>query len=468
MFGGIFVLLIACIGVGYDMSQVVSTKQKASSIADTAALTAAIFYSTNDRMPKSDDEGYVNGKTYDVSALNYSFKSLATKRAESVTVTVTYDLDAKEARTLVEGNTKVAFMQIFGHDKLEFKSEAVASFKDVYLKDPATIMFVLDNSGSMEFDDLPYGINRNPLNSKPAGTQRRLPALESSVIGMMAKLRGLLDTESGDTNGRNQRAIRTAMLPYSSSILPDVIVPGQWGLLSDNQISSMRFREGTNSAPPLDSALQVMGEYDASRNDNEAKIHKDEHDEDALRYVIFMTDGQNNGDFDIWDARAGTGTWRRYGRNVKCSRDSNGRLYRDDNGSINCYYSSDRWIYINNSEDEPEDFSGWEEGVFDNRSNLDSRSTCATMHAEGVEVFTIAFGLQEGWFYTNNWGIANGGGNNDQYEILQTEVNNATSLMEYCASTPSHYTEAIDSEALDDAFERIGNNIIKEIIRLKS
>lgn len=468
IFGGIFVTLVACVGVGYDMNQLVSTKQKASSIADTTALTAAIFYSTHNRLPGSNSEGFVHGQTYDASAVNYYFEGISNKQAEGVTITVTYDLDTKEATSVVEGRTQVAFMQIFGYDKLDFRSEAVAKFSEIHLKDPASIMFVLDNSGSMEFDDLPYGQTRNPLNARQPGTQKRLPALESSVRGMMAKLRAIMETEDGDPNGRNQRSIRTAMIPYSSNVLTDVDVPGQWGLLSNNQVNAMRYRTGTNSAPPLDSALSVMDAYTAGDPENEAKIHIDEHGDDPLRYVIFMTDGQNNGNFDIWDARADTGTWRRWGRHVRCSRDSNGYLYRDDDGPIACHYSSDRWIYVNNSPEEPEDFSGWEEGTFDNQSNLDSRSTCSQMHAAGVEVFTIAFGLQKGWFYTNAWGAQYGGGSYNQWEIKQPEVSNALSLMQFCATSPDHYTEAVDSQALNDAFDRIGDNIIKELIRIKS
>lgn len=477
MFGAVFIVLIACVGSGYDMNQLISTKQKASSIADTAALTAAVYYSEHGEMPQSLNDGLVHNHEYDASALSYAFNGLSNKMARNVKIRVAYDETNKEVTSYVSGHTEAAFMQIFGHQNLEFETTATAKFSEVEIGDPATLMFVLDNSGSMEFDDLPYGMSQNPKNPAPAGTKKRLDALESATRGMMGKLRNILNTGS-DTNGRSQRIVRTALIPYSSTVLTNVDVPGQWGLLSDSQINAMYYRTGTNSAPPLDDALDVMKAYDASDTTNEAKIHIDEHGDDPLRYVIFMTDGQNNGSFDIWDARSGTDTWRRWREAttepVNCSRywRRRGRrggywvYYEDDSGSYTCNKNvPEGWEYEHNSPDMPVEGSGWEEGVMDNQSNLDSRSTCATMHSEGVQVFTISFGLQPGWFYTNNWGIATG---THEYEISSEATERAKELMRYCASSPQNYTDAIDSVALAEAFEKIGDQIVRELIRLKS
>ena len=494
IFGVVFLVLIACIGSGYDMNQLVSTKQKASSIADTAVLTAAVYYSEHGEAPSSLSEGLMHNHEYDASDLNYSFTGLSNKMAQNVKIKVTYDDVNKEATAEVYGHTDVAFMQIFGHNKLDFKTTSVAKFSEVQIKDPASLMFVLDNSGSMEFDDLAYkgystsdSENPYPLNARPPGAVKRLGALESAVRDMMVNLRPLVSGDSSDPNGRSQRIIRTAMIPYSSNVLTGYDVPGQWGLLSNSQINAMNYQTGTNSAPPLDDAMDVMGAYTANDPENEAKIHFDEHGNDPLRYVIFMTDGQNNGSFDIWTPRSGTDTWRRWREagdedysctkwwHVKKKKGGHWHYDEDSNGSDTCTREVDAgWEYEHNSPVEPAG-NGWQEGVFDNQSNLDSRSTCADMHASGVEVFTIAFGLVPGWFYTNNWGSGIDDypasaplWRPDQYPISDQATDRAKELMRYCASTPQNYTDAADSAALTAAFEKIGEQIVKELIRLKS
>jgi len=97
IFGTIFIVLIAAIGTGYDMNQLASTKQKASSIADTAALTAAVYFTEFGEPPSSLSEGLMHNHEYDASALNYAFTGLSNKMARNVKIKVEYDTANKES-----------------------------------------------------------------------------------------------------------------------------------------------------------------------------------------------------------------------------------------------------------------------------------------------------------------------------------------------------------------------------------
>ena len=117
----------------------------------------------------------------------------------------------------------------------------------------------------------------------------------------------------------------------------------------------------------------------------------------------------------------------------------------------------------------------WEEGELDITSNIETRAQCDILHETGVQVFTVGFALVPGQFETNEW--ANRSSNHftpfphdSQYSesVAIENANNARSLLQYCASSPQNFITADDTTALEEAFDRIGNTIIKEIVRISS
>jgi len=117
--------------------------------------------------------------------------------------------------------------------------------------------------------------------------------------------------------------------------------------------------------------------------------------------------------------------------------------------------------------------SGWQEGEFDNESNIATRAECDSLHNAGVEVFSIGFALVPGQFKTNGWSSSSYWDiyprDEDYSEAIGIEnANRANGMLQYCASKPENFITANDSSALQTAFNRIGNTIIKEIIRISS
>ena len=123
----------------------------------------------------------------------------------------------------------------------------------------------------------------------------------------------------------------------------------------------------------------------------------------------------------------------------------------------------------------PPDTSGnWVEGEFDVPANVTSRAQCDALHEAGVEIFTIGFALVPGQFETNEWADRPGAftpfPHNSVYNHSDSveSTNLAKGLLQYCASKDENFLTADNATALEDAFDRIGNTIIKEIIRISS
>lgn len=452
MFGAIFIVLIACIGSGYDMNQLVSTKQKASSIADTAALTAAVYYSEHNEAPQTLSEGLVHNHEYDASALNFAFNSISNKMARNVKVKVLYDEVNKEVTTKVYGHTEAAFMQIFGHQNLSFEASSTAKFSEVQLKNPASIIMVLDNSGSMWFDDLP---NDPSTGANPPHAKRRITALEQGVNSLMGSLRAL----GVDDLPAGERVLRTGMINYASSVLSGPggsSVPMRWGTVTPTEVAAMTPGGGTNSDPPMAQAKVEL--------DGEGVIHQAENgDGDPLKFLIFMTDGQNNNTSYSWEPNEGTGYWRKLikpgGYERVCRWYWRGRCR-----SYRWQYSPAEYDY-QSSEDEPAG-GGWEEGM--TTGNLDrlTHATCKSLREDNVKIYSIGFALESGSFDTNEWASTPGG--YTPYSISPKVKEGAVYMMQQCSGKtyPERFSLAGDSASLEQAFQNIGQQIVAEVVRL--
>ena len=109
--------------------------------------------------------------------MGYEFKGWVEGGAQNVEVNVVYDDNAKEARVTVSGKTVPTFIQLLGQQNLAFSSEAVVSYLDIDDKHPASITLVLDNSGSMAWDDK----IANDDGTSPDDAAPRIEGLEFSV-----------------------------------------------------------------------------------------------------------------------------------------------------------------------------------------------------------------------------------------------------------------------------------------------
>ena len=419
------VAVIGAMGAAMDYSVLSNAKAHSQDIADQAALAAAIFVKENDRPPTSLAEGFTEG-THTAQSLGYKFKGWVEGGSNNVDVNVVYDDNAKEARVSVRGETTPIFIQILGKPSLKFSAETVVSYLDIDEKHPASIALVLDNSGSMGWDDK----FSNPNGTSPPNAHPRIDGLEFSVKKFNADLSSRLGTE--DSSGL--RTIRMGMLPYSSNIVSDSKVEMSFGYIDDQDVEDMEPEGNTNSNPPMTEA-KVWMDGENSQHRQEAERVSEEYRE-PLKFIIFMSDGQNTlGAYEFEPNDTAPVYWR-----------------QKNNGTW-----TGIWATSYNNQ------SGYTRGHLRRETDRLTIETCDELKSQGTEIFTIGYALEVGYYNSNNPWYPNA----TSYVNLWNQTN-AYNLLQSCASEAENFVRASDNEELEAAFDTIQNAIVKELIRIKS
>jgi len=489
------IAFLAVMGAALDFTLLSSANSRAQSVADTAALAAAIYVRDHGEIPENRNEGLIG--SYSATELGYNFKNWVIDGGNGVSINVVYDETNKEAIVTASGSTRPLFMQMFGHEKLDFSSETVVKFEEKEPLDPASIVLVMDNSGSMHFDDLPLDNGVAPTEANV-----RMDGLKSSANAFMNQLDTLVgpQVESDDT----PRVLRTGMITFDTAPREDA--PMAWGVVGEDKINNMQPRGGTDSSLPLGTASDWLT---GPNYTDEPQVHDRENPgADPLKYLILMTDGRNTAGTQQWVAREGTQNWRAFLQaddftvvaafvpggqcRVRGGYSFQRYRYEREDGSVFNNFTSLRvecrifeYEYRQQT-DEPTEAGDWEEGEFDLSSNIQARRECDELHAAGVEIFTIGFALEPGQYETNTWatnhmcnytpfaptnalnlpGCAPVAAYNRDTAVRNSNI--AEGLLQYCANKDENFISADDTAALTAAFEKIGNTIVKEIIRIDS
>ena len=479
--------IIAAMGAAMDFAVLSNADARSQTIADNTALAAAIYVKTNGRAPEREGE-LVEG-VHKASDLGYDYKNFVVNGADGVKVEIDYDDNAKEVTTTVYGQTNPILMQILGFSELDFKAKSVVSYLNIEDKFPASIALVLDNSGSMQFDDklavnihnvthrwtctkyrtvrrpaynrwgqfigyreqrLPYRStcsNTHEHGERADGARVRLDGLKESVVQFQTDLRARLGEE--DDSGR--KTLRMGMLPYSSAIISAGEQPMDWGYLNEGNINhvnnnanpsddvdnaqgiyGMKADGGTNSSPPMGRAKEWLEAEDGHHTEEARRTQTV--DKEPLKFVIFMTDGQNTvGNWLFTPGR--TGQWHQ----------------RQSDGSYR-------------SRDTPA--NGYTEGTARLLSDEETIENCTAMKNDGVQIFTIGYALEEfGKFRVNGWDNREHDSLFTVSESIQTAAYN---LIRDCATSEDHFIRAADANELEAAFDEIQNAIVEELIRIKA
>lgn len=417
-----FLTIIIVCGAAVDTVNYHKHTQQSQSITDSVALAAAVYVKNNGSSPDQTENGFLHGKAYNIDDLGVASDSFFQKNF-SGTVTVNYDDVGRKAHVTLDGKLPTFFMSVIGYKNVRVK---VASQVNYYEKEtyPTSVFLVMDNSGSMAWDD-----KKLQGSTRPSGAQSRISGLKTAVSDFNTDLHSKISEGLGNESSvSNQSYLRMAMIPYANGIIQSDKAPPSWKTLPVNKIQGMQAGGGTDSRDALDEAEKWMAKEDnihraASKND------------DPKKYVIFMSDGANNADYVCdWEKKKGTSYWRK------------------KNGNSYSYMSS--WYKPG---------KGWQEGRrtncrYVNNSNIDSLETCDALKADDVEIYTIGYALEPGQYYAGSYG---------SYATISTyAANEAYDFLRACASTEEHFIKAEDASKLKDVFEHIGRQIIKDVIRI--
>jgi len=414
------------IGASYDLTQVSKARAIAQVAADNMALTASIAVDFNN------NERYVEGQSYSYTQLGGPKEDFTRSMHGSVVYDIVDDQDPHNAqlpasekkrllaRATVSGTYKPAFMSVAPWiDGVAFEAVSDVAYAQRQ-GTPASIFFVTDNSGSMKSRDDNY--------------VRKIDSLKVSMNDFMTVL--------GAINVHGERIFRTALYPYSSSLITGKIVDPDWGSLTANEVNRMYAGGGTRSTSALTRAK--------SNFTLEADIHDDENSEDdPLKFLIFMSDGANNGSYyqqqcveeDVW-VPATSEYWQythwrpswKYGDIV--TKRPKKKLWK--------------WRHY------PAQSGHWDTeeqctSVKVSPENNSSLAQCTAMKDAGVKIYSIA------------------------YDVAQNERELAEQFMKDCSSNNDHgvytddgfYKYAADGTDLQAVFTAIGEAVVKEVIRVK-
>lgn len=375
-YAGGLMAMIGVTGLAYDASQYYSGTEAAQHRADMVALAATV--NIRDNSGSSFEHGvtyYLDDIGAEIRPYTSNEKDEDGERLYKTQFKVLYDAPEEGLlTTTVTSVGQTAILGLFNVDNFIFEADSVTSYQKESLKQPASVFFVLDNSGSMGKDDGHGNI--------------RLDALKKVVGGFNEKLETITD-DFGDS-----KYLRTALWAYSSAnrqdsynctksgkttkcveyitdgdaIFIETETPPHWGAIDKATIDAMKDRGGTDPSGALEHAKLAMR--------SEKSIHYSEtKTEDLHRFVILMADGGNTG---------------------------------GKNGII----------------------------------TYNSLAECEDIKNEGGTIYTIGYAIELG--------------------------SRAETFLKTCATTDDHYHRAENADILNTTFDDIGEDILKEVIRIRS
>lgn len=415
--------VIGCMGAAMNFSAMSNAQARSQTIADQTALSAAIYMSYNDQPPTESDAGYAPG-VHSAKSLGYEYKGWVDGGAENVKVNIVYDDVAKEAHVTVSGKNKPTFVKIFGDQDLMFSASSSVAYEQKTVKNPVSVLFVLDHSFSMNRDDRP---------DNAPGAQSRINGLKQSLTNFRQTLS---EVEEGRTE-EDPKVIRTGIVGFNRTVSSSRVDP-HWGIYSEDIIENMHYAldDRTNSSVAMNRALEWL-------EDEEAAHVLENSEATPKNYVIFMTDGAN--------------TERQQSCvNIEFPAHRHWKNRRNNNvthNPIQAARNTNVWIRENVSEGI--------ECVRNSQWDAPTQTACNAMKdTPNTEVFTIGYALQPGSYYRQ--GRPNAGYSDVNIE----ESARAYHLLRNCASSENHFLEAENSDVLNLALSNIGNTIVQSTIRI--
>jgi len=261
VFGFAFLPLMIAVGVGVDMTQQTRLEQKMAGAADAIALAAARAHNDDDR----DDIGPM--------FLDANLASDYGPNVQVTTLNVNFDDTDKLVTVTLDAQIPTSILGLVGIEMLVTNTTSTVSYKS-QVSEPVSLAMVLDVSGSMCWNN-------------------KIGTLRTAASNLLTQLDGA---------DPDNIYVRTGVVTYSSSIQQTVNMA--WGVSQTNPVvQALPCNGGTASTGAVTTAgnwLIGNGEYAIHETQ---PIHENEEFE-LHRFMIFMTDGNNNYSADNTATRA--------------------------------------------------------------------------------------------------------------------------------------------------------------------
>lgn len=290
-------VLIGAGGVALDLTNMMMSKTQLQEAADSAALAASTALATGEAADEAAAKklakdffiaqmgNYMGaeaaGALAGTTVVNVATKAVSNGKSYEVGVASSYNL------------ALTPMMGMFGYQTMNIATNSTSKSGTSEVRTALSMTLVLDESGSMladtETEIVPkkscthYNINGGKIGDWSPCYVKKIEALESAANLLLIQL------DKADPNGE---FVRTSGINWSNKV--NDISDLAWGTASTRQkvISKLNGGGGTESAAPMKKAYDGLTKTGA---DSEESIHDREKNNKVIqKYIVFMTDGDNN------------------------------------------------------------------------------------------------------------------------------------------------------------------------------
>jgi Flp pilus assembly protein TadG len=291
-------VLCGAAGVAIDVSNMMLSKRELQEATDAAALAAATALSRDSGMTPE------NAKTL---ALNYVKGQMANSvpsatlanitKGTDATITTTTTSDGKRYDIKVTSDYAMPltpFMQVFGRTTTNIAAASSTTSGVSQTKSALSMTLVLDESGSMlanTGEKVKPTTNCKQYNDSGQLTSNSATCYIKKIEALQTAANLLLDQL--DKADPSSRYVRTNAIAWSSQIQDSSTFA--WGTKQTRTgvIDTMKAGGNTNSAPPM---AKAYADLVTTNSSSETSIHTAAGNKTLTKYIVFMTDGNNNND----------------------------------------------------------------------------------------------------------------------------------------------------------------------------
>jgi Flp pilus assembly protein TadG/uncharacterized protein YegL len=299
-FGMITALLLPCLvgsaGLALEVASALDTKQKMGALADSASLAAASALAAKQANVGQANKMATSFVMSQVGNLGLSPSDVIV-HVDINTLPTTNPGTKYQVSVNISGKMPTSLMQVFGKKSVDVGNRSVTT-SATGSQNSMSMYLVLDRSGSMEASVVGspnpahrsctfYYLNAaqtqmySRSNQSPCYYQR----IEVMKIAVNDLLTTLLQTDP------EKRLVRTGAGGFSSDAFDPY--PLAWGVAgTDQHVQQMPASGGTSSTKAFKLGVEALLDRD------EDDVHKAKNGLAPKKYIVFMTDGENNSQSD--------------------------------------------------------------------------------------------------------------------------------------------------------------------------
>ncbi|HEV7437272.1 MAG TPA: TadE/TadG family type IV pilus assembly protein [Pseudorhizobium sp.] len=285
-------VLIGTAGLGLDVVSGLETKGEMGEIADSASLAATSALAAKQATVAEAKQLAIDFARSQVGSLGLSPDDVVVD-AQVTTLPSAAGTTKYQVVVNISGKMPTTLLQVLGKQSMDVANSSISTGA-TGSQNSMSMYLVLDRSGSMEASVV-GSINPahskctyyylNAAQTKMYNKTNQSPCYYQRIEVMKMAVKDLLTTLQ--ETDPEKRLVRTGAGGFSSDAFDPW--PFEWGVAGTNQhVQKMPASGGTSSTKAFKLGVEAL------LDKNEDKIHEDKSGLKPKKYIVFMTDGENN------------------------------------------------------------------------------------------------------------------------------------------------------------------------------